>query len=72
MPHGALELQLGEFGAKTFNELKELTHRELAWRVAPLNSPMRFELMIDEDVDDRESLIERMAEIAPYAAFGCE
>lgn len=50
---------------KSFSELYNATHQEPAWVEAEMNGPMRFELLIDQDIPDREDLLEYIRETSP-------
>ncbi|MDZ7758684.1 MAG: hypothetical protein U5L00_00280 [Desulfovermiculus sp.] len=47
---------------KDFNDLSDITHKEKAWANALMNSKMDYELFIDEDVENRDELIEYIRE----------
>lgn len=47
-----------------FNSLTEKVHKEKAWEEAEINSEMDYELFVDENLTDREELIEYMKETA--------
>jgi hypothetical protein len=51
-----------------FDDLKETTHQEAAWVAAPMNGEMDFALFLDEDVQNREALIEYITDTAPCQA----
>lgn len=57
---------LQQYGKMPFGQLRELTHQELAWIEAPMNGAMDYELMIDENVPNRDKLIEEIRETAAY------
>ncbi len=57
----------------TFDELKSLAHEERAYRIAWENKPpsvdavpMSYESIIDDDVDERNELLEYLRETAPH------
>ncbi|MBE1427077.1 putative phage-associated protein [Desulfomicrobium macestii] len=52
-----------------FEALTNLTHRERAWEEAEMNQEMNFELFIDEDLPNREELIEYIKETSPCLAL---
>jgi uncharacterized phage-associated protein len=52
-----------------FGALTELTHRERAWEEADMNQEMNFELFIDDDLPNRDELIEYIRETAPCLAL---
>ena len=53
---------------KGFSALKDATHQEAAWLAAPMNGEMDFALFLDEDVPNREELLEYIAETASCQA----
>lgn len=59
-----LRSSLERYGELSFQELRELTHRERAWREAPENGPMDYALMVDDP-----ELVEELRETAPVAVF---
>lgn len=54
---------------KGFQGLCDSTHAEQAWIAAEMNGEMDFELFIDEDVPNREALIEYIREKATCLAL---
>ncbi|MDZ7760889.1 MAG: Panacea domain-containing protein [Desulfovermiculus sp.] len=58
----ALEEALHFCQDKDFNDLSDITHKEKAWIDALMNSKMDYELFIDEDVENRDELIEYIRE----------
>ena len=54
---------------KPFGYLSNLTHQERAWAEAPLNGPMEYEAMIDDDHPKREQLLEEAREFAAYGVL---
>ena len=66
---GCIEYALDKYGALTLGRLRDLTHRERAWLVAPVNGPIDYLDMIDEDAENREELVEEIEESAAYAVM---
>ncbi|MCH8097966.1 MAG: SocA family protein [Proteobacteria bacterium] len=64
-----LEGALAEYGDLPFAKLRELSHSERAWREAPENGPMDYSLMLDDDLPDRDELLEEIEENAAYAVL---
>jgi uncharacterized phage-associated protein len=63
------------YGHMSFGALKELVHKEKAWREAwesRISAAPRVDLesMIDEQIEDREKLIQEIATKSIYAANG--
>lgn len=55
--------------ARTFTNLSNLIHQERAWLEAPVNGPMDYEAMIDDDHPDRQATLEEMREFAFYGVL---
>lgn len=53
---------------KGFGALKDATHQEAAWLDASMNGEMDFALFIDDDMPDRNALLEYIADTAPCQA----
>lgn len=64
-----LQEALDQYGSMPLRQLRELTHRERAWVQAPRNGAMDYALMIDDDVPDRDKLIEEIRETAAYVVL---
>ena len=58
----ALEEALQFCKDKTFNDLSDITHEEKAWIEALMDREMDYELFIDEDIENRDELIEYIRE----------
>ncbi|MGE4293620.1 MAG: Panacea domain-containing protein [Desulfovibrio sp.] len=54
---------------KSFHELCNSTHKEKAWCEATLNGQMKYELIIDEDITNREKLLQYIEETSPTLSF---
>jgi uncharacterized phage-associated protein len=52
---------------RSFGTLSGLTHQERAWKDAPVNGPMDYAHMIDDDCADRDTVV---AEAQEFAAYG--
>lgn len=61
-----LKESLVEYGEKSFDELKKLTHNERCWLETGANQPIDYTLMIDEDNPNREEIIKDMYQKSPY------
>ncbi len=57
-----MEKALSLCNGRDFRELVEITHREPAWQKADMNGRMNFEDFIDQNVSNREELIEYIRE----------
>lgn len=55
--------------ARTFTSLSNLTHQERAWLEAPVNGPMDYEAMIDDDHPNRQAILDEMREFAFYGVL---
>jgi uncharacterized phage-associated protein len=55
--------------ARTFGALSNLTHQEKAWLTAPVNGPMDYEAMIDDDNPARDAILEEAREFAAYGVL---
>jgi uncharacterized phage-associated protein len=55
--------------ARTFTNLSNLTHQERAWLEAPVNGPMDYEAMIDDDNPNRQAILDEMREFAFYGVL---
>ena len=64
----ALSAALEQCRNLDFNNLTDITHQERAWVEAALNNEMDYELFIDEDVDNREELINYLRESSTHLA----
>ena len=64
-----LKWSLDKFGSLSFAALRDIAHQERAWIAAAQNTEMSYALMIEDDVPNRESLIEHLIESAPYTVF---
>ena len=51
------------------SRLRQLTHQERAWLEAPANGPMDYALMLDDDLPNRDELVEEIEENAAYAVL---
>lgn len=61
-----LEESLKEYGDKSFDELKNLTHNEFCWIESEPNEAIDYSLMVDSDNPDKEEILEEMSETAAY------
>jgi uncharacterized phage-associated protein len=52
-----------------FGQLSTMTHGERAWREAPANGPMDYELFIDSDNPRRADILEHAQETAAYGTL---
>jgi uncharacterized phage-associated protein len=52
-----------------FGTLSNLTHQERAWREAPVNGPMAYEAMIDDDNPARDTILEDARDFAAYGVL---
>ncbi len=64
-----LERGLTLCDGKAFSGLSDQTHEERAWVEAEMNQEMDFALFIDEDVPNREDLLEYIRETAACLAM---
>ena len=64
-----LNESLDTYGNMPVSQLRRLTHQEPAYIEATLNGEMDYTLMIDEDIPDRESIIEELRETAAYVVI---
>jgi uncharacterized phage-associated protein len=55
--------------ARAFGTLSTLTHQERAWLEAPVNGPMDYAAMIDDDNPHREAVLEEAREFAVYGVL---
>lgn len=55
---------LARYGPLSFQELRDLGHKERAWIEAAANQEMDYELMVDESTPDRDDLLEEIREKA--------
>jgi uncharacterized phage-associated protein len=55
--------------ARTFGTLSTLTHQERSWLEAPINGPMDYADMIDDDNPHRDSILEDAREFAAYGVL---
>lgn len=62
-----LQRALDKYGSMPFGRLSDLTHRERAYLEAPENGPIDYAHMIDENLPNREELLEEIRENAAYA-----
>lgn len=51
---------------KSFSQLRDLSHREKSWINANMNNSMDYELLIDDDNENRDGIIEDLKENAPF------
>lgn len=47
---------------KSFDELRDITHKELSWQKAENNKQMDYTLFVDSDNPDREAIIEDLSD----------
>lgn len=64
-----LEEAVKKYADMPISQLRRLTHQERAYVEAQLNGEMDYSLMIDEDVPDRDELIEEIQETAAYVVM---
>jgi uncharacterized phage-associated protein len=65
----ALEQALDHCRGLSFDDLSNITHQERAWSEATMNGEMDYELMIDDDVENREEFIAHIRETAHRLAL---
>jgi len=61
-----LKESLEEYGEKSFDELKEITHNETCYLETAFKQPIDYALMVDEDNPNRDEIIDEMSETSPY------
>lgn len=61
-----LKESLDEYGEKSFDELRKLTHNERCYLETEMTQPIDYALMVDEDNPNRDEILEEMSETAPY------
>ncbi|MBR1604654.1 MAG: SocA family protein [Alphaproteobacteria bacterium] len=54
---------------KNFDDLKEITHEEKAWKKASINGCMDYELFLDDDNPYKEEIIQDLKEDSLWMAF---
>lgn len=64
-----LKKALKEYGHKSFDELKRITHEEKCYIETDLNQPIDYLLMIDDDNPHRDDIIKEMSETSLYIQF---
>jgi len=62
-----LEESLKEYGDKSFDDLKQITHDEKCWIEAGINQPIDYALFVDKENPYREEILEEMFQTAAYA-----
>jgi len=61
-----LKESLSEYGDKSFDELKKMTHEEKCWAETELNQSIDYALIVDEDNPRREEILQEMSETSSY------
>jgi uncharacterized phage-associated protein len=60
---------LARFGSLPFSELRRLSHADRAWAETAVNQEIDYELMVDEDVPDRDDLLDEIRTKANLTVF---
>lgn len=57
---------LGTYGSLSMSRLRKISHSNPAYQAAQVNGEMDYALIIDENLENREQLIEELREVASH------